>query len=227
MQQKTLLVIIIMVLIIGAGGWFFFSKGGFSTQKYTQELSGAVARVNGEDITREELEISETQFATQQGVDVASLDATGRKQLQTQVLDVLISNILIRQAVADSGITATEADIDTQIQAVRGQFPDDAQFQEALLAQGVSESDLRLQITEVLIQQIYLEQKLNLTSITASTEEVEALYEQEATASEDEIPPLEEVRGQIESFVIQQKQQELLVAHIQELRSSADIEILI
>ena len=226
MQLKTLLIVIIGLLVVAVGAWFFISNGGTSSQNGTPELSDTVARVNGEEITRTELENSEAQIAAQQGVDIASLDAANREQLQVQALDVLISNTLIQHAVASSGLTTSEADIDTQIETFKSQFPDDAQFQEALAGQGLSEADLREQVRGEMTTQAYLEQTLDLASVTVTEEEINALYEQEATITED-VPPLEDVRGQIEAFVIQQKQQELLAAHVQELRSAADIEILI
>jgi len=226
MQQKTLLVAIIGIVIVAAGAWFFFSNGEAPSQNGMPEISDTVARVNGEDIIRTELENSEAQIAAQQGIDLASLDTAGREQLQAQALDGLIANTLIQQAAANSGIIATEADIDAQIELIKGQFPDDAQFQEALSGQGLSEADLREQVKGEVAIQAYLEQTLDLAAITVTDEEVNALYEQESAVTED-VPPLEDVRGQIESFVIQQKQQELFAAHIQELRSNADIEILI
>jgi FKBP-type peptidyl-prolyl cis-trans isomerase (trigger factor) len=226
MQQKTLLIAIVGVLAVAGGAWFFFSDGESPSQDGTPNLSDTVARVNGESITRTELENSEAQIAAQQGIDIASLDAVSREQLQTQALDGLIANTLIQQAVTSSGLTTTEADIDAQIETIKSQFPDDAQFQEALSGQGLSEAELREQVRGEITTQAYFEQTLDIASITVTEEEVQALYEQEAATTED-IPPLEDVRGQIESFVIQQKQQELLAAHIQELSSNADIEILI
>jgi len=226
MQQKTVLITIAGLLVIAIGAWFFISNGETPSQNDTSELSDTVARVNGEEITRTELENSETQLATQQGIDIGSLDTATREQLQAQALDALIANALIQQVVASSGIVATEADVDAQINTIRGQFQDDAEFQEALSGQGLSEAGLREQVRGEMVTQTYLDQTLDLASVTVTDEEVNALYEQEAVVTED-VPPLEDVRGQIESFVIQQKQQELLAAHIQQLRSAADIEILI
>jgi len=60
----------------------------------------------------------------------------------------------------------------------------------------------------------------------ATDEEINAMYEQQKAASA-EIPPLEEIRDQFKSFVIQQKQQQVLVSHIQELRSKANVEVLL
>ena len=226
MQQKTLLIVIIGVLIVATGAWFLLSNGEAPSQNTATEPSSVVARVNGEDITRAELEDSEAQIAAQQGADIASLDAESREQLQKQVLDGLVANMLIQQAIVNSGLTVTEAEITTQIEMIKGQFTDDAQFQEVLLEQGLSEADLREQVRGEVATQAYFEQALDLESITVTEEEIQARYEQEAAAGEG-IPPFEDARGQIELFVIQQKQQELLMAHVQELRASAEIEILI
>jgi len=226
-ENKTSIVIaIIGVIAIVAGAWFFFSGGSLPSLGDTSKSSDVIARVNGEDITREQLEQIETQFTAGQGIDVASLDATTRKQLQEDALDRLISSLLIQQAVADSGIITTEAEIDVQLEAIKTQFQDDAQFQEVLVAQNLSEDDVREQIAKELPSQRYLEQTLDLASITVSEEEIQARYEQEVVTTEN-VPALEDVRAQIEALIIQEKQQELLAMHVQELRASAEIEILI
>jgi len=224
MQQKTILLIIIGILVVAAGAWLLFFGGEASPQNSTQDPADVIARVNDQSITRAELDNLEAQIAQQQGIDKASLDASGREQLQAQTLDALISNALLLQATV--AVTVAESDIDAQVETIRGQFSDEAQFQEALSDQGLSEEDLREQVRGEIATQVYLEQVLDLESISVSEEEVATLYEQEAAVSED-VPPLEEVRGQIEAFVAQQKQQELLAAHIQELRADADIEIFI
>jgi len=226
MQRKKILMVIIGVCAIAAGAWFFFLNGKISPQNDRAELSGAVARVNGEEIARVKLEDAEAKIAMGQGIDVASLDAASLKQLETQALDALIANALIQQAVASSGITAKGAEIDAQMEVIKSQFQDDSQFKEALLEQKLSESELRSQVVGRLAQQMYLEQAVDIASITISDEEVNALYDQEATVSEN-VPPLEDVRGQIESFIAGQKQQELITAHVQKLRAAANIEILI
>ncbi|KKR47384.1 MAG: hypothetical protein UT83_C0010G0014 [Parcubacteria group bacterium GW2011_GWA2_40_143] len=217
--------VIIGVCAVAAGAWFFFLNGKISPQNGKAELSAAVVRVNGEEIARAKLEDAEAKIAMGQGIDVASLDAASLKQLETQALDALIANALIQQAVASSGIAATGAEIDAQMTIIKSQFQDDSQFKGALLEQKLSESDLRSQVAGRLAQQMYLEQAVDIASITVSDEEVNALYNQAAVS--ENVPPLEDVRGQIESFIVGQKQQEIITAHVQKLRAAASIEILI
>jgi len=226
MQSKKILILIIAVIVITAGLWTYYSNKDKAVDNDLSEIPDIVAYVNNEDITKADLEISETQLAAGQGIEIMSLDNETRKQLQNQALDILISSALIEQAAANSGITASEDDINSELKAIKDQFEDDAKYQEALLQQGMSESDLRSQIVVNVVSNKYIGQVINIESIKATEEEINALYEKEAAITE-ELPPLVEVHDQIESFIIQQKQQELFSKHIQELRALADIKILI
>jgi len=226
MQPKKILILIIIIIIIAAGLWTYYSNKDESVNNGLSEIPDIVAYVNNEDITKADLEISETQLAAGQGIEIMSLDDETRKQLQNQALDILISSALIEQAAANLGITASEDDINSELKAIKDQFEDDAKYQEALSQQGMSESDLRSQIVVNIVSYYYINQVIDIESIKATEEEINALYEQEAAITE-ELPPLAEVYDQIESFIIQQKQQELFSKHIQELRALADIKILI
>lgn len=76
----------------------------------TENLPDVVARVNGQDITRDEYERA-----------VARLSPAGAiaQQVSNQVLDALIEQALIEQAAVELGITVDEADIDTEINALK------------------------------------------------------------------------------------------------------------
>jgi len=226
MQQKILIIVIVGIIAVAAGAWFYFSGGEMPGQESSSESPDVVARVNGQDIGQAELEASEAQIAAGQGVEVSSLDAETRSQLREQALDNLISRALIQQKAKEMGIAATEADIDAQIESIKAQFEDEAGYQATLNQEGLSEAELRSQIADEMVIRAYIEQALDLESVTATEEEVGAEYEQAAAANEG-FPELSEVRGQIESSVIQQKQQQLITQHIQGLYAEADVEILI
>jgi hypothetical protein len=63
-------------------------------------------------------------------------------------------------------------------------------------------------------------------NIQITEEEVVAIYEA-AGGAEADLPPLDEVRGQIEAQVRGTKEQEAVTAFIDELRKGASIQILI
>lgn len=218
----------IALIIIGlvSAGVLYFASGELFPNNNSNDGEQVVAKVNGEEIINTQFENTEQQIASGQGVDLNSLSEENQEQLQKQALDVLISNLLIKQAAAEAGITVSESDIENQLESIKGQFETDQEYQEALSAQGLSESELRSQLADDMVIESYLKNELKIDSITATDEEIEQVYNQEAQNSED-IPELSEVRGQIESYIIQQKQQQLISSHAQELRDEADVEILI
>ncbi|MFA7216913.1 MAG: SurA N-terminal domain-containing protein [Candidatus Paceibacterota bacterium] len=223
MNQKTIIAIVIGILVIG-GSWYYYSKNIAGSMGENGE---AVATVNGEKITRAELDKTENQIAVAQNLNIATLDEATRKQLETQALDNLISSELVKQAAKKSGEKATEAEIDTQLSATKAQFQDDAAYKAELTAQGISESELRSNIASDIEIQAYLKKTLPLDSVTVTDEEVKTLYDQEVAKGGEGLPTLSDISGQIKAFVTQQKQQQLVQAHLQELKAAAKIEILI
>lgn len=223
-MTKTILSVIGLVVII-AGAWYLVS----SNNKTPMDTENVVAVVNGEEIMRTELETIKTQAAQQQGVDFASLDAETQSQVESQILDELIAQVLLRQAVTASGIVATEEDIDAQVATVVSQLGGQEAFGQALVTEGLSEEGFRSQVGADLAVQTYLEQELSLSSVTATNEEIEATYSQAAAqvTQGEEIPPLEEIRLQVEQTVVQQKRQIILAQFIETLKADADIEILL
>ena len=225
MQQKTLIPIVIGALIIFAGTWFYLSGGDNKESKTASDSIDILARVNGEEINKEAFETAKAQFITAQNTEVASLDEETLNQMDTQVLDSLINNSLVQQAIKESKVKISDEDVDAQINLIKSQFEDEAAFLKVLSEQGISETELRSQVALDIATRIYLESALDLDSIIVTEEEIEALYQQESSVNKD-LPALSEVKDQIETFIVQQKQQELFSLHIQKLREEADIEIL-
>jgi hypothetical protein len=226
MQQKTLVQLAIVgALVVVAGAWLYFSDA--SKVERTMSADEAVARVNGENVTRADLDTIKKQltFGLNES-DVASMDEEGRAEIETQALDRLVTQALLRQAAEQSGVSASEENVQVEMDAIRAQFESEEEYQVAVSGQGYTEDTLRLQIASDLMAQAYLEQELGLTSITATDEEIQTEYDL-AAAEDAELAELSEVRDQIETFLVQQKQQQLVSAHIEELRAQADVEILL
>jgi FKBP-type peptidyl-prolyl cis-trans isomerase (trigger factor) len=225
-MTKIIIGIIVVLALIG-GGWYAYSNNLIPSFRGSaqKDPNAVVARVNGVDITRASLSQSETQVAAAQGVDLASLDQESRAQLQTAALDNLIVQILVGQAIAQAEVSASDEEVATQIETIKGQFVDTAAYQAALVAQSMTEADLRAQLVGDLTRQKYFKEILSLDAVTATEEEIRALYDQ--VAAVQDVPPLEETYDEVETAVIQQKQQALVNAHVAELRATADIEILI
>ncbi|MCC6567513.1 MAG: SurA N-terminal domain-containing protein [Chloroflexi bacterium] len=107
----------------------------------TENLPDVVARVNGQDITRDEYERA-----------VARLSPAGAiaQQVSNQVLDALIEQALIEQAAVELGITVDEADIDTEINALKALTTD---WDAWLTDNGYTEADFRSALYSNLLTQ--------------------------------------------------------------------------
>jgi hypothetical protein len=217
-MQKTILTVVAIAIVI-AGAWHLLSSKGRSG-------NSPVAVVNGETLTRSDLDAVITQVAREQGTDVSTLETAAKAQLETQSIDVLISQTLLRQAVVRSGVEITDAMVDEQMTTIKSQFGDDAAFQAALKTEGLTESKLREEIKKDLALQSYLNSELALNTLTATDEEIQTAYDQAIVGTEN-APALTEVRDQVKDLVVNQKQQTLVAQLIQSLRAEATVEVLI
>lgn len=220
MGKNKIISAVIVIVVVVVAGWYILS--GHSGANAT------VAIVNGTPITHTQLTEAEAQFASQQGLSATSTAA--QAQFESDALDSLIGQTLLEQAAAQAGITASSTEVDAQLQASKAQFSSESDFEQALAAQGTTEADLRTQISNNLVINTYLEQKFELSSTTATTAEIQAAYNQvasEQTGSSTPIPPLAQVRDQVEQMVVQQKQQNIVDAYVAQLRAAANVQILI
>jgi hypothetical protein len=238
MEKKNIFIIVALVVLIG-GFLLFYSFGEESSnnptnQNTTFESGDVVATVNGEEIIGSDFELIYSQISTQQGVDPATLDEQTQNQFSSQVIETLVTQVLLKQAAEKSDIVVSEESIDLQVESAKGQFESDEAFQQALSTENLTEESLRNQIWESIIINSYLQQELNLSTVTATESEVAQVYEQAIVSSEAEAEaevevaaPLSDVYAQLEAMVIQQKQQELISQFTEKLRVDAEIEILI
>jgi len=215
MDKKLIVGIVVAVLAI-FGGWYYASNN--------KENAEVVAKVNGQEITRQNLDDAEKRLTN--GQDLSTLDETTRKQVETQALETLISAELIKQEATKAQITVTDEEVNTQLSSIKGQFQDDAAYQQALVLQGITEDKLKEEVANDLLINSYITQKVDFSSITVTDEEVNTLYEQEKTINA-EIPPLSEISEQIKAFITQQKQQQIIADHVAGLRAAAEVEVLI
>lgn len=216
--MKKIIISLIVIASVVAGSWYLLSS--------RKDGSSPVALVNGEVIYRSELDSVYYQILERQGLDSMLLTKEVQTEQRTQALDILISQVLLRQAVESYGVTIPQEKIDTQMNVIKAQFEDATAYGAALVAEGLTEATLAIQVERDLATETYLNEKIGLNVITATNAEVEEGYLQAIEGVED-APALEEVRNQVKEFVIGQKKQVLIAQHVQELRALAEIEILI
>ncbi len=100
---------------------------------------GAVAKVNGEKITREEFDSIVT-VAKKQDTTLASLKEGDPMLLQYKrmILDSMIEAVLVRQEAKRLGIKVTDKDIDAKLAEIKASYPDENSFNEVSIAAGAS-----------------------------------------------------------------------------------------
>ena len=98
------------------------------------QLPEVVARVNGETISGKELEDAIRAISGRAG----PIPPDERDRVYRGVLDDMIGYRLMIQEAKARKIAVADAEIDAQVAQIRSQFPNDAQFQQALTAQNTT-----------------------------------------------------------------------------------------
>ena len=111
----------------------------------SQSADKKVAVVNGTVIKQAELDSEMSRY-------LARLQQTGRfpneleiNQIKKQVLENLIARELLYQESQKKGIKGDPKEIDGQLTALKGRFPSEAEFKNALSRMNLTEADLRFQ----------------------------------------------------------------------------------
>jgi len=193
------------------------------------EEDEVVAVVNEQELTGVEYNaaLSQIQGQMQQmGQDPTSEEAA--EQVKTQALDSLVNQTLIIQKAEEAELDASEEEIDEEFTAFQEQFGGEEAMNEALEAQGMEVETLRDQIAESIKFEKYVTEAVPAEEPT--DEEVQEYYDQAAAQSEEsgqEMQAFEEVSEQIKQILTEQKQNEQLMAHVEELKADSEIELMI
>ncbi|MCZ2260937.1 SurA N-terminal domain-containing protein [Sporosarcina sp. G11-34] len=186
-----------------------------------------VAIVNEEELKGEEYNtvLMSIQGQMQQmGQDPTSKEAT--EQIKEQTLDTLVNQTLILQKAKEADIEVSSSEIDEEYKAYEEQFGGKEAMEEALKSQNMDAKTLKEEIiVESLLFEKYIEKVAPAEK--ATEKEIEKYYDEIAAQSKEagqELPPLKEISGEIESVLAQEQQQKLVATHIEELKEAAKIE---
>ena len=229
--------IVILALGIIAAMWFFVGddqapvddpvmQGDAPALEEEGDPNEVVALVGGEELTRAEFNRIRQQVlqqAQQQGMNLN--DPETMAQVDAQATDTLVNTELIRQAAIAAGTTASEEAIDSRFAEIVAQVGGQEALEDSLAQLGLTEESLRADVEQELIIDSYLEANVDTDDIAVTDQEVDEFYD-EAGGAEAGLPPLDEVRMQIEQQLLAQKQNELIGELIEVLRDGADIELL-
>ncbi len=99
------------------------------------------AKVNGVDITQEEVNKSLDTYLQQRNIDIQSLQSPEQyKEMQKQVLDGLIGQELLWQEAQKKKAIVSQKDVDQEINKARERMPSEEVFRERLKQAGLTEA---------------------------------------------------------------------------------------
>jgi len=230
MNMKNGIIIGVVVAVVVAGaGWFAYTNLGAKKVNDTNSVKvvkNVVARVNGVEISKTELDTVVAQLTKAQGT--ASSTEASKAKIKVAAINALVGQELLKQGLKASGIVATKEDVDKQISAAKKQFKTEEDFTKALTTQNITLEKLRAQFAQNIAMQKYLVSKLGDKKPTVTEAEVKAAYKK-AIVGVAKPPTLKKAENNINNikvFLLQQKQRKLINGVIDSLRAKAKIEIL-
>jgi peptidyl-prolyl cis-trans isomerase SurA len=226
----------IVILLMGAGLAYALEQQGrietgiFDKMSEVVSPSPAAAIVNGKKITQAEYDKNLAQLqtaATAQGADLT--DEAIQSQVKQQAIDVLVNTELLRQAAYADGAMVTDEQIEARYQEILTSIGGQEALDAKMVELSITEEALRKDIEGEILIQGHLSKSVDLSAVTVTEKELTDAYAQisgTATAGVT-VPPLAEIKTQLEAQLKTNKEQELVNAYITKLREGAEIEVLI
>lgn len=184
-----------------------------------------VATVDGESISRQELDVQVQQFANNPNIQTPDQSNEEEyKKFERAVLEHLINDALIFADAKKQGYEADQEAVEKQLETLKGQFDDEEAFQKRLAEVNLTPEAFKASIERQMIVDQYYKKLFEEHSIEATEEEIKKIYD-EHVAGQENAPSLEDVQSYIKSQVEQQKIQQALTPILANLRESSTVDI--
>ena len=165
------------VVLLAAGTAGCNRSGSGSSAGSSGGASGAAARVNGKDISRSMVE-DYFKVRTQGAAQKPTGDAANI--LKLEILRQLIETEIMSQKAEELKLKPTESEIDAQIKSLKGDATDE-QFKKTLADRGISELDLRREVSQNLMMEKVVANQVG-SKVNVSDAEITKFYEENKEA---------------------------------------------
>ncbi|MDX1503566.1 MAG: hypothetical protein R3325_14495 [Thermoanaerobaculia bacterium] len=150
------------------------------------------------------------------------------EELTARVVEMLVEERLRFQEIDRFGFTDVPLEeVEEGFRAIRDRFPSSAAFAQRLESLGLDERELKNLVARQVMVLTFVEERLG-PRVFVDLDEIQAYYEgvlaPELRASNQPVPPLEEVREGIRRVLREERLNEELARWTEELRRRADIE---
>ena len=144
------------------------------------DTKDTAAKVNGQAIKTTDLDAQLNQLKKQYPQMFTGADAEGRLlDYKQRILEGLINQSLIEQAAKDRGIVVSDADVQKQIDSIKGGFNKPGLFEQALKSAGMTIDQLKAEIKKQLVTQKLVESLSANQKVTDA--EIQAYYDKNKT----------------------------------------------
>ncbi len=224
-KKKIITIAIILVAVLGAGSYFM--PGNFNIwSKFNILIRGnAVAVINGEKITKSDLDSridKMKEIFKLQGANLADEKTLG--EIKKQTLNDMINEKILLQNAKKSGFTVSDADVQISFDQLVAKFKTKEDFQKELTLGKLTEKEVKENIANQITLNKYIEQNIDVKNLNATDEEINNLYKKYA-AQQKNIPKLEDIKTQLAAEIKQQKSKAMILELIDKLKKDADIKI--
>lgn len=137
------------------------------------DLPEVVATVNGQNITKQQLQELFNAAIQASGAKVEDLNAQQQLGGYTQLLQDLIMDKLVAEAASSEKVS--DADVDAELAKIKGQFPDEKTFQEQIGQAGMTPEKLKENIRTGLQQSRWMKSQVKTPDVT--NDQAKAFYE--------------------------------------------------
>lgn len=197
-------------------------------------IPDVVAEVNGEKILKEDfVPLFETQYQQMAMQSQSTGQQVDEGQLKKQTAENMVSTELLSQEADKRGISVSDEDVKKGLkETAESSQMSEEDFLKAMKDQGLDEAGVHEQLGQQLAIEGLIKDEHGEFKVT--DEEIGAAYEQAKTQQEQmgaqsgqqaPMPPLEEVRPQLEEQVKSQKENEATQKYAGELRKDAKVTI--
>lgn len=187
------------------------------------EEDKVVATVDGKEIKGKDYNsmLVQTQLRyTMSGKDPS--DDKVAKSIEEEVMDNLIGQELLLQKAKDEGFSASEEEVQTELEQIKAQFSTEKELNAALKAQGMTLEKLESQYADIVVVDKFVNDKIGKPEVTE--EEMRSFYDEQFTKDAENPPSFNEMKDRIKDYLIETKTQEKVQEMKDQLKQKAKIE---
>lgn len=172
-QVRWIMIAIVVLFVVSIFGMYGFSGGGRRASTGNGKEDYSVAEIDGKTVRRSQLESQLRQYVERTNAkDITSADIPG---LYQRTLENMAMVAMLQKEGEESGLKATEEEINAAVKEVSDQFPTKEAFMQYVEQSGIKMTEFRKNMADQIVQRKLMEKSIASTNPT--DEEMKDFYE--------------------------------------------------